>query len=315
MPIELPILEEIHTSDVQGCARRVQHRILGQCDPGIPTAMFRGLLAGASLEHVHNEHRRAPDLAPEAVALGLVDTKAKMVSEGRSLTDGAVRNLDQTVAECIKMCGYYIERFMPLFSQCELIACELPIRWEMEHPLLEQSCHFASHLDLCFRDPENVWGHGANRLHVWDWKWHKQSPSYAYLIRNMQMAIYYAAMGGGGAILRNKKHDIWQQPKEYPVVSWVHLPALMPYMRKTVGKSTDGEEKVFLKGDERPLDRIVRNIGHNPDMVPYIEATFAQHVLSMRMGIFLPSPDPVGCSLCPSEQWCQRYDYSLQLDG
>ena len=307
--IELPILEEVHTSDIQGCARRVQHRILGEFDPSVPTAMFRGLLAGASLERVHNEHRWEPDLAPEAVALALVDTKAKMVSEGRSLTDGAIKNLDQTVSECIKMCGFYIERWGKLFKRCVLIGCELPIRWEMEHPILEEPVKFASHLDLMFRDTTNALGMGENRLHLWDWKWHKQSPSYAYLIRNMQMACYYVATGKG-AILRNEKHDIWEQPKEYPVVSWVHLPALMPYMRKTVTKGSDGEEKVFLKGDERPADRIVRSIGHSPEMVPHIETNLAQHVLSMRHGIFLPSPDPVGCSLCPSEQWCQRYDYS-----
>ena len=155
MPIELPILDEIHTSDLTGsCMRATAHRLLGESLTVVPTAMARGLIAGATLEICHNKCITEPDFAVEACKDGLLNVRDSLSSEGRQFSDSVEANLEQIVLDVISMAGHYVERFGGRLVCCEKLGAEVPIRMTVEHPLFDEPVEFASHLDAIFRDTE-----------------------------------------------------------------------------------------------------------------------------------------------------------------
>jgi len=306
--LELPILNEIHTSDLTSpCMRAVLHRLLGESLNVVPSAMARGLIAGATLEICHDNCLTEPDLVVEACKDALLNVRDSLSSEGRQFSDSVEANLEQIVLDVISMAGHYVERFGGRLVCCAKLGTEVPIRMTVEHPMFDEPVEFASHLDAIFRDTEGVFGMGKDRLIVWDWKWRKDAPTGSYLHRNMQLGMYALACLKG-AICRNVQMDIWEMPCELPAVAWVHLPHLFPYKRKTVTKSGDGEETVFVKGDSRPEDRILQWVYHSHESLDTITDDFAQRVHMMQMGMFPKTVSVQGCQTCPSEQWCSRYD-------
>ena len=74
-----------------------------------------------------------------------------------------------------------------------------------------------------------------------------------------------------------------------------------------VDKAT-GEIFNFKKGDVRPMEKVVRWVGYANAARQVATDEIANRIRMMRQGHFPTNPDPLGCALCPSQQWCHRFD-------
>jgi len=309
---QLTLLDDIHTTDLtEACMLKGHYRRTGRYIGEVTTALFRGLAAGATLEFMHNCDGWSVPI--ECVRHGLAKTEADLADEGRAMSDVVERDKDESITvELERMAVAYADRFAERFAECELIGTELPIRCEFESEVFPTPISFASHVDLMFRDVSNVFGRGANALHVWDWKWREKAPTLDYLARNQQFAAYYYGVEDGVVRLVN---DTWVSFGEHPVISWVHLGYLMPFGRKTTTKDDDGQVVTFLKGECRPERVIVRTPNFKPDAKPVFLRHLTDRAAMIALGIFPPNPDPIGCSLCESREECDRYDdtYSQEI--
>lgn len=273
-------IADIHSSDLTAaCLRAVQLRHEGKIVAEYTSALYRGQLAGEVLRRVH-EGRWAGDLSTAILdAHKAVEANAK--AENRPITQAVEKNRTDTWAEVQKAVEFYRERFREYFARCKFIGCELPIRAEID------GRQFASHLDLLFRDPEG-------QLCVWDWKWRQDSPTFAYLARNLQLAMYTLSVRHGAVML----DDDWIEFGEWPRIAWVHLPNLMPY-----GRSGEWGKK----GEHRPEEKIVRWLPAHSQWESKIRAEFALRGRMMEEDLWPTNPDPVGCELCESRMYCQPF--------
>jgi len=302
----LPI-SAIHSTDLtDSCPRRVLLRWEGKLLPHAPTALVRGMIAGASCQFMHETNTW--DDAAAAVAWGLEQTKRDLIQDRREMTDAVEKNLDEILEEIEKVVEQYSLRFADKFSQTVFIGCETPCKMKLG------DTEFASHTDLIVRDSGNAFGYGKDRLLIFDWKWRKDAPTKAYLARNMQFAMYWIMANQGEFLVEE-----WAGYRPIPnatdaKVIWVHLPHLKPYGRKTVVKDDDGTEREYKKGDTRPTHSVLRYANFMPEHRDAVIAAIQKRVDMYKAGFFPATPDPAKCHLCEAESFCHRFDTS-PLEG
>ena len=298
-------IAEVHTSDLtEACMRRTYHRRRDEQDPEATTALCRGLMAGECLRYLHLNGMGDID---GAMLFGERALLIQLEQEGRHPSDAVKKNWDKLTAEVRSAVELYAQRFGPRFDRCELIGCEIPIRWTYE-PEWGEPIELASHLDLIYRDTENVFLHGEGKLWVPDWKWRDKSPTSDYLARNLQFALYWL-MVRYGSIQTDEDLDIWVELGEWPQMAWIHLPHLEPYKRAT--PRTDrltGEVIQYKKGDARPDSTVMQPVYFHPDNEASILAELEMRRAMFAAGHYPINPDPVGCNICPSEKHCKRWD-------
>lgn len=271
----------IHSSDLTAaCPRAVELRLDGKAIGEYTTALFRGQLAGVALEILHGQ-----GLKGSVKGVVCVEATTRVLDmaadENRPPSDAVMRELEAIQAEVTGALTLYVGRFRDYFAQCKIIGCEVPVSWESD------GLQFASHLDLLFREPNGD-------LYVWDWKWRDQSPMFAYLSRNMQLAMYALCCRDGQVRVGGE----WVRLNQWPVAAWVHLPNLEPYKRAGEG---------YRKGDARPLDKIVREVRYDDSSRDTIIREVMLRKAMMDAGHFPAIPDPVGCHLCDCAAHCPQH--------
>lgn len=303
--LPLTLLGDIHTSDMtEPCLRRVLLRHQQKSEPVAPTALFRGLLVGKWLEYIH-EYKSLPVDHEELIWNNLV---TEIESEGRQPSDSVERNREQIQSDVYLVCERYLDRFMPLFNQCEVIGTELPCRTEIE------GIKFASHIDLMVRDTNGVFGYGEGKLLIIDWKYRADVPTRGYLSRNYQFAMYWLC-ALEGSIMTEPLFDVWEKFDEPAQLLWCHLPYLFPFKRKTTVKDLDGNPVVYTKGDERPISSILKDVNFKTQAIEMIKYDIIERVQVMRAGYFPKSPEPVRCTVCDSRDFCTRGDTAELLEN
>lgn len=323
----LLVIDEIHSGDLsRSCPMQVKLKQEHKWKNEMPTAMFRGSFAGKALELLHFRHKPEEWNISDNVHGCLIDAAISVNSEcerdGRMLTDAVIKNMDVITKEVTTAVQAYINRFASKFAKCELVGVEIPMRMSLKHG--DGTFKFASHYDLVFIDPDNVWGQGAGRWHLWDWKWLDKMPVYEYLIRAKQPQLYQLCLYLGWSLLPNKftgdkgTEGTWIQAKKWVSTALIYIPSLKPYARKTTDLNpSTGVLTEFKKGDERPMSRIVRRCTMRKDRIKDIAHSLLELPRMMRDGHFPAIPDKLGCRLCESSDWCPRFDMpadSLVLD-
>lgn len=305
MSLPMTLLGDIHTSDLtEPCLRKVLLRHQQKAEPVAPTALFRGILIGKWLEHIHEK-----DEIPTDISATIWDDLVKeLEAEGRQPSESVETNRATIEGDVLLICQRYMARMMPLFRQCEYIGTELPCRTEID------GIKFASHVDLLLRDTGNVLGYGKGRLLVIDWKYRAEVPTKAYLSRNYQFAMYWLAMLEG-SVMTYPAFNVWEEYGESAQLLWCHLPYLFPFKRKTTLKDDNGDPVVYLKGDERPVTSILRDVNFKREALQGIRRDIVERVQVMRAGYFPKAPEPVRCTVCDSRDFCTRGDTPELLEN
>lgn len=289
---------EVHTTDLMDpCPRRVELRLAGKRIGETTSALMFG-----QVWHEARARSYAEGVWDEFRASGiLLDAWAKCEAENaknnQAVTDAVKKNATQSQAEISRLLGYYGERVACRVKK--LIGCELPIRCSIV--VDGESVEFASHIDVLFRDSEG-------RLVLDDDKTGEDAPSMDFLRRNKQLAMYAYAIRHGTVWIDGEPVEF----NEWPVVNWIQVRALNTYGRKTTVKEVNfatGElvERVYDKGEHRPIDRIVMTAPIHERRTPAILADFYQHVRMRRHGMMYANPDKQGCRLCESRMYCESY--------
>jgi hypothetical protein len=284
----------IHTSELlNSCPKQAQLRIEGKEHRTATTALVRGLVAHAALEHITCEPEMTTD---SAVELGWDETARKLLDEGRTMTAAVIADEDAIKLEIEAVCDKYREHMAGRVH--ELVGCEIPISLDID--IDGEPIRFESHADKVYVGADPLTGEQA--VVLIDWKYHATVPSSAYLARNLQIGLYqYAAMHGGLQV----DGWPWIMPDGLPLRAyWCHLPNFKPYGRKTTVVE-DGEPVEYQKGDTRPPNRIFYAATLNsPERM--LEA-LAVRVRMMRADIWPAMPDPTGCYLCQSSYACDAW--------
>jgi len=307
--------EEWHTTDLTDhCPARVRLRLLGKISNRAPTAMVRGMAAGAALEYLHahnpDEWGESHCNAAKAILYGVTATTESIDADNRILTDAAEKALRSTIPEQLEpVVNAYIRRLGPLFGKTEFLGSEVPIRMEDT----QRNIKYASHLDLVVHDRDNNLGCGPGLI-VLDWKWRKDTPSKAYLARNQQFLLYWLACKHGEMLVNTPFGEAWLGFDTFPQMVWVDLPSLKPYTRKTVTKNDDGQEVEYKKGDDRPLRQVMRVVRFEESQATHALNNLSQKIEMYKKGFWPCNPDPVGCGICEAEDFCSRFD-TVQLEG
>lgn len=294
MTVALPQLAEIHSSDLTArCLREVYHRHAGEVDAECPTAMYRGNIAGEALRMIRMgewDGKRTSDgmIALASRAADAVD--GVLVAENRPASAGAQKARTEIIGEVARHVGHYLKR-VPADNVSRVIGCEVPVRCTFM--VDGEAIEFASHLDY-------VWRSTSGLLVVDDDKWREDQPTWEYLRRNEQFACYAYACRHGELLVGGE----WIEFREWPLLRWIDLANFKPYTRKTV--CGDGEE--YAKGDDRPLDKLIRHVPYDDVSGPRIEAMVAERVRMMRAGLWPANSDPIGCQVCQSKRYCVSYD-------
>lgn len=303
--IPVTVNGDLHSSDfTASCLHEMALKRQGHYIADMPRAMYRGNWAGKVLEHLHRDNHWDDDSFVSAVRWATTDVQDDLVKEKRQLTQSVIDNREAIHKETAKICQQYMIRFGPRFKECKLIGCELPIRWTLEHPSLDKPASCASHLDLLFRDPKGVWGRGENRLIWWDWKYREEVPTFDYLGRNQQFIMYQLGLYEGQVMIG----DDWIDFGEWAASAWIHLPNFKVYEKKTKGKDDDGNPCVYLKGDSRPDRSIIRWTNFRRDRAPQMKEPLAVRARMVQLDLHPTNPSPIGCSICQSRDWCERFD-------
>lgn len=287
---------DVHTGDLTAkCMRCTLHRWNGEQSPEIPQATLRGLVFARSTELI------LCDDVPHDVAAGeaLTDVRLKCESDGQRLSEGAERAIPEIVAHVGQALARWDECMKHLGGgeYPTVVGCELPIRFEIEVDGVAQP--IASHIDILLRQKR------TGRYVVADTKWREDAPTHAYLTRNLQLAVYWLGCRRGQVQYPNGQ---WYRPGD-AMLAWVHASYLRPVLRATSWVDHETGELVELKkGDARPMDKVVRWVNHARTAESRVEREIADRIRMMRAGHFPTNADPVGCHLCPAEQWCDRFD-------
>ena len=275
------------------CPRQAKLRIEGKEHRTAETALVRGLVAHAALQGVSEE----PELTTcSAVELAWDETAAKLIEEGRSMSAAVVDGEEGIKGEVHATVDKYRETVMPMVDQ--LIGCELPVSLQVPieggEPIL-----FESHIDKLYIGADPLTGEES--LVLLDWKYHQTAPSSPFLARNLQLGMYqYAVMNDGVQV----GGWPWVAPELPMRCYWVHLPYLKPYGRKTT-VNEDGEPVVYMKGDTRPIRRVV--FSATVTDWDKLLAAFAERVRMMRADIWPAIPEPTRCKLCQSNYACDAW--------
>ena len=284
--------------------RKVLLRHQGKSEPVAPTALFRGLLAGKALEKLHFSGDVA-DHDYETIWSSLV---AELATEGREPSESVASNRDTILGQVTTVVEAYKSRLMPLFDKCDVIGTELPCR------LTIGEVNYASHVDLLVRDTDDVFGYGRGRVLCIDWKYREEVPTRAYLSRNLQFDMYWLAILEG-SVMTFPAFDQWESLGENAQMLWCHLPYLAPFKRKTTCKDASGNAVTFFKGDDRPINNILRDVNFKTECIDSIKADMTERVEVMRAGYFPKSPEPVRCTTCDVREFCNRGDTPELLEN
>jgi hypothetical protein len=292
-------IAEIHSGDLTAsCPRERYHFHRGEYENLMQTALYRGSFVGKLLEELHNANDWH-DEAIQTAAMKAVDmVAADIKAEKRVLSDAVKANRKEIHQEAVTCATQYAERFAERFSLCEHIGCEIPIRWRMN------GREIASHIDLLVRDTRNVFQRGPGRLILGDWKFRQDAPTIDYLSRWPQGMLYALGTKYGELLI----DDFWTPMDEWPAVCWLHLPHLKVYQKKTTAKDDLGQTVTFLKGESRPDNAIVRWASFKEERVPSMVEEIMTRVEMYDAGLYPMMPTAVGCYLCPSREWCDRFD-------
>ena len=284
---------EYHTSFLTAsCNRQAYLTREGKAVGEATGALFRGIAASAAMEYAHAQ-KLDPACAAGAAITGWSEAEAQCEAENRPLSEAVGKNKPKTLAEIERVVSLYCDRFRQMFSTAKRYYTEVPIRWAID--VDGEPAEFASHLDL-------LWQAAGGSWYVDDWKWRADAPSPHYLSRNMQLGMYALAVAHGEVLL----DDFWVALDAMPVVTWVHLPHLLPYTMKVKAKDDSGQLVTFAKGDPRPLKNIRCTADIHDEAVILDE--FRQRVRMDRAGFHPTSPDPIGCRLCECSRHCPSFD-------
>ena len=300
-------IAEVHSTDLtEPCMRKTYHRHRGEVTGEATTALYRGLVAGKALELLHGDW---DEPTPELTIAAASDVAKSLVDEGRIISDSVENNRQDILAEVSEVVDLYRDRFEPLFSKCQFIGAEVPVRLSL--PFGE----FASHLDLLVRDTHNSFGWGKGRLVCFDWKWRADTATYPYLARNLQFALYYLMiLKGKTKAFEGKGEFDWISFEEEATVAWLDLTALKPYRRKTTTINEVGELVERKKGDLRPMKSILKGVNYGNGAVHDVEEELKNRIKLFDLGIYPLNPHPVACMVCEAEAFCSRFDMTQTGD-
>ena len=284
----------IHTSELTAsCPRQAQLRIEGREHRQATTALVRGLVAHAALEHITLEPEMTTD---SAVELAWDTTARKLLDEGRNMTAAVIADEDAIRLEIEAVCDQW--RAYMTSRMLKVIGCELPVCMDID--IDGEPVRFESHVDCVYHGADPLTGEDA--VVLVDWKYHQTVPTSAYLARNLQFGLYQHAIANGGLQVDGWP---WLMPDGVPLVAyWCHLPNFKPYARKTT-VSEDGEPVTYEKGDRRPANRIFYAATLNEP--GRLLEELAIRVRMYRAGLYPAIPDPTGCYLCQSSYACTSF--------
>jgi len=294
-----PIVTEFHSTDVvTPCARQLYHRHRGEVEASMSTALFRGLMAHEVMEEVHMGNWNMEQM-PSMIERAKTRTIAKAKDENRPLTDSVIENMQDITDDVSTVCSHYIHRQKDYFAQCKVIGVELPVRWTLQIEGLEP-IEFASHIDLLYRNP-------ADEICVRDFKYQDESPTMAYLGRNLQFALYHFVIWEG-IVKVHDGDDGWVSFGEQPWMEVADLKNFKSYSRKTTVTDFESGQKIeYSKGDERPLANIIKTWRYSCDRDNDMKRELSIRPTLMRAGLWPTVPDKLGCHLCESKKWCPSF--------
>ena len=307
-------IDEYHSSDLTNpCMRAVYHRHLAAL-PGeehnikkeMTTALFKGLLAGQLLETIHREQQWDDAALPAMAEVAVEQTVERGRREGRDPTGSVVCNMAENVQEVQERIESYMLRMRDYHSLCDPIGVELPMRFEI--PVAEMApIKFASHIDLAYRNPDGL-------LVFADFKYQEESPTMAYLARNLQFSMYHMAFAYGLVKTNDTgTDDDWKEFQEQPIAQYIDVRNFSPYKRKTTVKDFEtGQERVYEKGDARRLDNIIKEWRFSSDKEEEMKYNLIEKPTIMNAGLFPMSPSKIGCHLCESKVACHNLIHSNQ---
>lgn len=297
---------ETHTTDLTcSCKRQRQLTLEGKALGYTETALFRGNLGHGALETLHRDFD--PDLWDSDIGsaccdAGLGIALEKSESDGRPISTAVDRDQIKLRDEVEKHVQHYIVRLKEYFKCVTLIGVEVPIRCPIEvDGEVEQ---FASHMDLVGIGPDWWNEHSEFTVKVWDWKFKAESPSPYLIERHPQLGAYAYAVTHGTALVDGQWIKLEGQPISVAIVDMMRM---KPYMQKTKGKDSDGNEVQYVKGDHRPLNRIIHSREIGPAGMARWKHDFEDHVRMKRLGIWPKSPDAIGCDNCDVRVHCEGY--------
>jgi hypothetical protein len=307
--VSLPV-SELHTTDLtDSCPQRVLLRWEGKLLPHAPTALVRGMVAGSACRYMHESMAWDKEDAPDyAMDYAWKQTMQDLEEDQRILTEAVEKNKDAMLKEIRNVLDQYIARLGPLFAKSEFVGCETPCTMTLD------GVKFASHTDLIVRDSGNVFGYGKGRLIIFDWKWRQESPSRAYLARNLQFATYWLMARQGEFLIEDWAGYTPLPDADNAQLVWLHLPNLKPYTRKTITYNDNQEQHEYKKGDVRPLRSILKTTQYTDTDTTHIERALTRRVKMYKAGFFPATPEPNKCSLCEAESFCPRFD-TTPLEG
>ena len=286
----------IHTSDMTAqCFRSIQLRRAGKIQGEYTTALVRGSIADGALGYIHERDKWSNNAVEDALQDAAADLLQESKTSYRPLSESVKDNWEKILAEVFKTLERYCDRQADYFQDCTLIGTQVPVRFTLDEGT-DEPIHFASHLDLLYRDPEG-------QLIIRDWKYQDAQPDMAYLGRNGQMACYHLAIRSGWVCVAPDL-DHWVQFDEHPLMEWADLMRFKPYGR------AQGD---FVKGDERPLKNIVRAFYIDDQAEKNICKEIRLRHLMIKHDIMPMNPDKVRCFSCDSRNWCQAYTKEAPL--
>lgn len=283
---------EIHTTELTAeCMRSVELRLSGKAVGFATSALYRGLLFHEAARLLHVDARWDSDVSSIVLDAAKI-VAATLAEEGRVLSAACDRERPNTMAECVKLVGWYRERFAKRFAAAKLIGCEVPVRWTLN--VDGDPVEFATHIDLLYREHDS--------LSLWDWKTGEDGTDYEHLARNMQLGMCAMAVAHGELCVGGE----WMSFEELPSVAWINANALAPYGRGGKGKGDDGVERAYTKGQLRPMRAVVW--GMNIIDEGAILDEFSVRVRMRRLGLWPTSPAPQRCMVCECRKACPTFD-------
>lgn len=283
---------EIHTTHLlTACQRRVKLTLEGKVSTEVGCALYRGVMFHEAIRSLLGYDPTGTPTLSLVASVAASRTIEQFASEGKKPSPSAKAASSETIGECTEMLFMFQKTLGPELEGAKIIGQEIPIRWTID--VDGEPVDFASHLDFLFRDHHGV-------LNLWDFKSNEESPSWAYLNRNIQLGMYWGAIRYGSI----KIGDDWVEMEEWPNVAWVHLNHLFPFGRKTKMKDDDGNEVEYVKGDTRPLKSVIRHCDFNDEKFDVLLAEFETRVRMRRLGMFPMQADPIGCNICECKSWC-----------
>lgn len=289
-------IEEWHTSDLNNpCMMAVKLTREGKLMATGTTALWRGQVAGRTLERVHTEELWDPELLAQVIHTSGDEVTDQLIREGRPPTKAVLDGRGEVQKEIEKHLHHYVTRFGPWFrNHTELVGCELPMRVELE--MGEHKVKFATHIDLLVRD-------NKGQLVIVDWKWRKDTPTMAYLGRNLQFGLMYLGVAYGHVMLPDPLIG-WTTFGEFAECAWFDLATCKPY---GTSKKDDKGGYLFKKGESRPWKRIMKRWSFSPEREEWMIQQIRLRVALADAGVWMMTPDPLGCEFCECNNQCPSY--------